>query len=231
MSKMTTLLFQRLALGCLSLWFVSLIILLGVNFLPGDIATEILGQSATPEAVAAFRHTLGLDQSLYSRYVNWLGAFVRGDFGTSLANGRQIAELLGTRLLNTLFLAMVTALISVPLALGLGFLAAMHRNGLFDRMINSATLTFISFPEFFLAYLLILLFSVKAGWLPSLANVDPSQPLLERLYRVTLPAFTLTLVVMAHMMRMTRAAIINLLASPYIEMAMLKGMPGPPSST
>lgn len=226
MNKMTTLVIKRLALGCLSLWFVSVIILVGVDFLPGDIATEILGQSATPEAVAAFRQVLGLDQPLHIRYIHWLSAFVQGDFGNSLANGRQIAELLGSRLLNTLFLASVTAVIAVPLALGLGFLAAIHRNGVFDRMINSATLTFISFPEFFLAYLLILLFSVKAGWLPSLANVDASQPLLERLYRVTLPALTLTLVVMAHMMRMTRAAIINLLASPYIEMATLKGVPG-----
>lgn len=225
MNKMTTLLIQRLALGCLSLWFVSVIILVGVDFLPGDIATEILGQSATPEAVAAFRQVLGLDQPLHIRYIHWLSAFIHGDFGNSLANGRQIAELLGSRLLNTLFLASVTAVIAVPLALGLGFLAAIYRNGFFDRMINSATLTFISFPEFFLAYLLILLFSVKAGWLPSLANVDASQPLLERLYRVTLPALTLTLVVMAHMMRMTRAAIINLLANPYIEMATLKGVP------
>lgn len=225
MNKMTTLLFQRLALGCLSLWFVSVIILLGVNFLPGDVATEILGQSATPEAVLAFRHALGLDQSLYTRYTHWLGAFLRGDFGTSLANGRQISELLGVRLLNTLFLAFVTAVIAVPLALGLGFLAAIYRNCVFDRIINSATLSFISFPEFFLAYLLILLFSVKAGWLPSLANVDPTQPLHERLFKVALPALTLTLVVMAHMMRMSRAAIINLLASPYIEMATLKGLP------
>jgi len=225
MGKTTTLLAQRLALGCLSLWLVSVIILWGMDFLPGDIATEILGQSATPEAVAAFRQALGLDQPLYARYIHWLGALLQGDFGSSLANGRQIGELLGVRLLNTLFLAGVTALVAVPLALGLGFLAAIYRNGFFDRMINSATLTFISFPEFFLAYLLILLLSVNAGWLPSLANVNPDQTLLERLYRILLPALTLTLVVMAHMMRMTRAAIINLLASPYIEMAMLKGLP------
>ncbi|WP_025130350.1 ABC transporter permease [Pseudomonas sp. PH1b] len=224
MNNIAKILAQRFALGLLSLWVVSVIILVGVEFLPGDIATEILGQAATPESVAAFRRSLGLDLPLYLRYGQWLGALLQGDFGHSLANGREIGELLGGRLLNTLFLALVSACIAVPLALGLGFLAAIYRNSIFDRFINGFTLTCISFPEFFLAYLLILVFSVKAGWLPSLANIDPSQPLLEQLYRVTLPALTLTLVVLAHMMRMTRAAIINLLASPYIEMANLKGL-------
>lgn len=222
---MLKMLAQRLLLGLLSLWVVSIIILLGVSFLPGDIATEILGQSATPEAVAAFRQTLGLDQPLYLRYVHWLGAMLHGDFGQSLANGRAIADLLATRLPNTLLLALFAALIAVPLALALGFLAAIYRNGLFDRIVNITTLSCISFPEFFLAYLLILVLSVKAGWLPSLASVDASQPLSERLYYMALPALTLTLVVVAHMMRMSRAAIVNLLASPYIEMARLKGLP------
>jgi len=222
---LTKMLLQRLALGGLSLLAVSLIILLGVSFLPGDIATEILGQSATPQAVAALRESLGLDQPLYLRYFHWLAALLHGDFGQSLANGRQIAELLAVRLPNTLWLAALAAVVAVPLALGLGFLAAIWRNGFFDRCVNVATLSFISFPEFFLAYLLILLLSVKAGWLPSLASVDPSQPLSERLLQMALPALTLTLVVVAHMMRMTRAALINLLASPYIEMARLKGVP------
>ncbi|MDF3936044.1 ABC transporter permease [Pseudomonas citronellolis] len=222
---LTKMLLQRLALGGLSLLAVSLIILLGVSFLPGDIATEILGQSATPQAVAALRESLGLDQPLYLRYFHWLAALLHGDFGQSLANGRAIAELLSVRLPNTLWLAALAAVVAVPLALGLGFLAAIWRNGVFDRCINVLTLSFISFPEFFLAYLLILAFSVKAGWLPSLASVDPAQPLSERLLQMALPALTLTLVVVAHMMRMTRAALINLLASPYIEMARLKGVP------
>jgi peptide/nickel transport system permease protein len=219
--KMVT---QRIALGCLSLWIVSLIIFLGMEFLPGDIATEILGQSATADTIAAFRLSLGLDQPLHVRYVDWLISLLQGDFGHSLANGREIGELLGGRFGNTLFLAVVAALISVPLALVLGFLAALYRNGLFDRVINAVTLTSISFPEFFVAYILILFLSVNAGWFPSLASVDASQSLWQRLYSVALPSLTLTLVVVAHMMRMTRAAIINLLASPYIEMATLKGV-------
>ena len=127
------------------------------------------------------------------------------------------------RLWNTLFLAGVTALIAVPLALFLGLTAALYRNTAYDRVVNAATLTTISTPEFFVAYILILFFASLWPVFPSLANIDASTAFGERLYRVALPALTLTLVIVAHMMRMTRAAIINLLASPYIEMARLKG--------
>ncbi|MGF7163068.1 peptide/nickel transport system permease protein [Rhodoligotrophos appendicifer] len=227
MSKVAIMVAQRLALGLLILWVVSLIIFLGVSLLPGDIATEILGQSATPETVAALRRQLGLDLPAHVRYFQWLGGLLQGDFGQSLANKRQIAELIGTRLMNTLFLAVVAAIISVPIALILGLLAALYRNSFFDRAVNVLTLSSISFPEFFVAYILIMFLSVRFGWFPSISNVSPSDPLLERLHSVALPALTLTLVVVAHMMRMTRAAIINLLASPYIEMAALKGMSRP----
>jgi len=225
LSKIVKMVAQRLALGLLTLFTVSLIIFLGVQLLPGDLAQAILGQSATPETVAAFRRELGLDLPAYVRYLDWLGGMLQGDFGRSLANKREISELIGQRLLNTLFLAGVAAAIAVPLALILGIMAALYRNTLFDRAINVATLTSISFPEFFVAYILIMLLAIKMRWLPGISNISGELDLAERLYRVILPALTLTLVVVAHMMRMTRAAIINLLASPYIEMAMLKGVP------
>ncbi|MEZ5931841.1 MAG: ABC transporter permease [Alphaproteobacteria bacterium] len=215
---------QRLLLGLLTLFVVSIIIFLAVELLPGDIAQEILGQSATPETVAAFRRQLGLDLPPYIRYFQWLGGILQGDFGQSLANKRQIAELIGARLGNTLFLAGLAAIISVPLSLALGILAALYRNSWFDRGINILTLSSISFPEFFVAYILIVWLSVNLGWFPSLSNVSTDLALGDRIYRSILPALTLTLVVTAHMMRMTRAAIINLLASPYIEMARLKGL-------
>ncbi|MCB1832730.1 MAG: ABC transporter permease [Geminicoccaceae bacterium] len=214
----------RLGLGVLTLFVVSLIIFLGVELLPGDIAQEILGQSATPETVAALRKEMGLDLPAHERYLSWLGGMVQGDFGVSLANKRQISELISVRLWNTLFLAGLTAIVAVPVALTLGVLAALYRNSLFDRAINVFTLSSISFPEFFVAYILILFLSVDLGWFPSISNVSPDTPFLERVYRSVLPALTLTLVIVAHMMRMTRAAIINLLASPYIEMARLKGI-------
>jgi peptide/nickel transport system permease protein len=115
-------------------------------------------------------------------------------------------------------------MVAVPLAVVLGVLAALYRHSLYDRIVNITTLSSISFPEFFVAYILVLFLAVKAGWFPSISNVSPGLSFWEQAYRCSLPALTLILVVIAHMMRMTRAAIINLLASPYIEMAALKGL-------
>ena len=222
---------QRLGLGLITLLFVSIIIFASIELLPGDFGEAVLGQSATEETVAAFRAELGLDTPAPLRYVEWIGAVVQGDLGTSFSGrnasgvdrSRPVADLIGARLGNTLFLAAFAALISVPLALVLGITAALWRNSIYDRAVNAATLTTISLPEFFVAYLLILLLGTLFPVLPSLANVTPDMPLLERIERTALPAMTLTLVIVAHMMRMTRAAIINLLAQPYIEMAILKG--------
>ena len=215
---------QRLALGLLTLFIVSLIIFSAVELLPGDLAEAILGQSATPETVAAFRRELKLDLPMHERYLSWLWGMVQGDMGRSLASQREISELIGGRLANTLYLALMAAVIAVPLALTLGILAALYRNSFYDRAVNVVTLSSISFPEFFVAYILILFLAVQWGWFPSISNVNDDLGFWDRVYRSALPAFTLTLVVVAHMMRMTRASIINLLASPYIEMANLKGL-------
>ena len=223
---------QRILLGLLSLFFVSLIIFSAIEMLPGDFGQAILGQRALPETVAAFRKELGLDQPAYIRYLDWAGGMLTGDFGQSFSGrnssgmdrSRTVMDLLDERLKNTLFLATMTAIVAVPLSLFLGITAALYRNSLYDRVINATTLTTISTPEFFVAYILILLFASLWGIFPSLANVDPRDTFDERLYKTILPALTLTLVIVAHMMRMTRAAIINLLASPYIEQARLKGI-------
>jgi len=223
---------QRILLGLLSLFFVSLIIFSAIEMLPGDFGQAILGQRALPETVAAFRKELGLDQPAYIRYLDWAGGMLTGDFGQSFSGrnssgmdrSRTVMDLLDERLKNTLFLATMTAIVAVPLSLFLGITAALYRNSLYDRVINATTLTTISTPEFFVAYILILFFASLWGIFPSLANVDPRDTFDERLYKTILPALTLTLVIVAHMMRMTRAAIINLLASPYIEQARLKGI-------
>ncbi|MGI9434292.1 MAG: ABC transporter permease, partial [Geminicoccaceae bacterium] len=152
------------------------------------------------------------------------GNMVQGDFGQSLATDRPIADLLAGRLGNTLFLAGLAAVIAVPVSLTLGILAALYRNSWLDRGTNLVALAAISMPEFFVAYILIVYLAVNAGIFPAISNIGPDLSFGERIYRTLLPAITLTLVVTAHMMRMTRAAIINLLASPYIEMARLKGL-------
>ncbi|MFT4715517.1 MAG: peptide/nickel transport system permease protein [Paracoccaceae bacterium] len=223
---------QRLLLGVFTLFVVSVIIFSSIQFLPGDFGEAILGQAATEETVAAFRRELGLDQPAFTRYINWVAGVVQGDFGSSFSGrnasgvdrSRQVVELIGPRLRNTMFLAGMTALIAVPLALFLGITTALYRNTLYDRVVNALTLTTIATPEFFVAYILILFFASLNNWFPSLANIDASMTFGEKMYRSALPSLTLTLVIVAHMMRMTRAAIINLLASPYIEMARLKGV-------
>jgi peptide/nickel transport system permease protein len=222
---------KRLGLGVVTLFVVSIIISLAIEMLPGDFAKSMLGQAATPETLAAFRKDIGLDRPLIVRYLDWISGVVRGDFGHSLAGAgslggsrRPVADLIAPRLANTLFLAAVTAIIAVPLALILGMLAALYRNSPFDRIVNIVTLTSISFPEFFVAYILMLFLAIKLPIFHTLASMSPDMPFFERLERIALPSLTLILVIVAHMMRMTRAAIINLLASPYIEMARLKGI-------
>ena len=196
----------------------------GVELLPGDLAQEILGQGATPEGLRVLRLQLGLDTPPHIRYLDWLGGMVTGDMGLSLANKRPISELIGPRLANTLFLGGFAALIAIPVALTLGILAALYRNSFYDRSVNIFTLTSISFPEFFIAYILILFFAINLGWFPGISNISSELAFTDKLYRTLLPAASLTLVVVAHMMRMTRTSIINLLSSPYIEMAQLKGI-------
>ena len=214
---------KRLLFGLLTLFVVSVVIFGATELLPGDLARELLGQSATPETLAALREQLGLDDPAPVRYWNWLTAALQGDFGVSLANRRPIADLISARLGNTLFLAAYAAAMSVPLSLMLGVLAALWRNSIFDRAVNALALTSISFPEFFVAYILIV-WLAQTGVFPSMVRISPRTTTPDMLYMAFLPALTLTLVVTAHMMRMTRAAIINLLASPYIEMARLKGI-------
>jgi len=224
MKQLIAMVARRLAFGVVTLFIISLIIFLGVELLPGDLATAILGQAATPETVAAIRAQLGLDLPAHTRYLTWIGDLMSGDLGTSLANKRPISELLGARLGNTLFLAMVAAIIAIPIAIVLGILAALYRESWFDKFISMVTLSAISFPEFFVAYILILFLSVEFHVFPSFSKISSDMSFWDRLYSIALPAITLTMVVIAHMMRMTRAAILSVISSPYIEMATLKGM-------
>ena len=224
MSGLTELVIKRVAMGVLTMIVISMLIFVGVEALPGDLATAILGQEALPETVAQFRKELKLDEPPVKRYFLWLGAFMRGDLGNSLANKRPVAELIFWRFKNTIFLAASAAVIAVPISILLGILAALYRNSLFDRFISMATLSTISFPEFFVAYILIALLSVQVIIFPSISNINDSMSFGQKIFAIILPCLTLTLVVMAHMMRQTRAAIINILASPFIEMARLKGI-------
>jgi len=216
---------KRLGLGLIILLVISIIIFFMVELLPGDIAQAVLGQGATEENLAALRKEMGLDQPAIVRYLGWLKGAVVFDFGNSIVTGDRVSDLISQRFMNTLFLAAYAAVIAVPVSIVLGVMVALLRNSIFDRVANVVTLSFISSPEFFLGYILILYFAVNWGMFPAISSLSEGMNFFQLLERTFLPALTLVLVVMAHMMRMTRAAIINLLSSPYIEMARLKGTP------
>ncbi|KOF14398.1 ABC transporter permease [Ensifer adhaerens] len=252
--RLVSIIVQRLALAVASLFVVSLIIFGSVTLLPGNYATAVLGQSATPESVAAFERELGLDRPAVERYVSWISGAVKGDFGASFTSRgdskRYVSAMVAPRLFNTMFLAAIVAIIAVPLSIFLGVICAFYRNGWVDRILNSTTLTVISVPEFFVAYILTYFVIMRdnfvmTGWaqalptwlsewlatgfaaipaFPILSDVAPDMGFIDRLWMITLPALTLGLVTVAYMMRMTRAAIMNLLATPYVEMAHLKGV-------
>jgi len=215
---------QRLALGLLRMLLVSILIFAGTIILPGDVAQSILGQSATPEALANLREELGLNEPAVSRYFSWLGGVLQGDLGTALTSGQDIASSIGSRLSNTLFLAMWAAVISVPLAIFLGLLAVRYRDRWPDKLISGVTLASISIPEFLIGYLLMYYIGVKLRWAPTVSMIYDSMSLGQKLQAIALPVAVLTLVVLAHMMRMTRAAILNVMQSAYIETAELKGL-------
>lgn len=221
---MTRFILSRLALGLITLFVVCAVLYIGTEMLPGDVATAILGQSARPDTVARLRETLGLDQPAWLRFFTWLWGVLHGDLGKSLASGRPIAALLMPRLGNTLFLAGLAATIAVPLAVCLGIISAMREGGIIDRLSSILSLSMISVPEFLVGYVVVIVFAIHLGWLPSLAVVYPHMALSARLTASALPALTLILVVVAHMLRMTRATILAEMAAPYVEMARLKGL-------
>ena len=215
---------RRLALGILTLIAISLLITVGVEALSGDVCTAMMGQMASEDKVAACHRALNLDRPVHLRYIEWLINFAQGDMGKALTNHRDVVDVIGNRVGNTFFLAIAAALIAIPISLALGVLAALYRNSFLDRSISMITLSGVSVPDFFIAYILMAIFAVSYGFFPAISNIDDSMSLAERITASALPVLTLTLAVSAHMMRMTRASIVSLMASPYIEMAKLKGI-------
>ncbi len=225
MSNIIWLVAKRLGFGLILLVVISVIIFFMVELLPGDIAQAVLGQGATEENLAALRKEMGLDRSAAVRYFDWLSGALLLDFGNSIVTDAPVADVIGQRFLNTLFLATYAAVIAVPVAIALGVVTALLRNSIFDRAANVVALTWVSSPDFFLGYILILFFAVKWQLFPAISSLSDDMSFVELLERAFLPAMVLVLITIAQMMRMTRAAIVNLLSSPYIEMAKLKGAP------
>ncbi|ROR14698.1 ABC transporter permease [Erwinia sp. JUb26] len=218
------LIFRRVGSGLLTLLIVSMLVFFITSMLPGDAAQMILGQSATPETVAALRQQLGLDQPLIMRYLGWLAGMLQGDFGTSFASNLPVSQLVSQRIPATFQLAATTTVVSVPVALFIGITAAMKRGSMLDRALVVGTMSVVAVPEFLVATVAVLIFAVKLQWVPAMSLGSTHQDFLGFLRTFALPVVTLCCVVVAQMARMTRAAIVNQMDSPYLEMTLLKGV-------
>ena len=216
---------QRIAIGFATLWVVSVIVFVMTSWLPGDVAAIMLGQAATPETLAALRAQMGTDQPLIIQYFSWLGNLATGDLGISKAGGATISSLISSRIGNTMLMAGLVALISIPFSITVGLFAAMHPGTSLDRIVTFCTLSTISVPEFFIATVMVLVLAVNLQWLPSTTYLTGDESFWQLLKAVAMPLITLVIVVSAQMIRMTRAGILNVMNSPYIEMAILKGVP------
>lgn len=220
---MTILIARRIGIAALTLLLVSAVVFSITSVLPGDAAQAALGQSATPEAIAALRAQMGLDEPAYLRYLHWLGGILSGNPGQSLANNTPVAELIALRLPKSLWLAAAAAAVSVPIALSIGILAAMYRGSRLDRTLSFVTLAMVAVPEFLVATVAVLIFAVKLHWLSALSYVPDAPGAGQFLRAYAMPVMTLSFVVTAQMARMTRAAVIDQLNQPYVSMAILKG--------
>lgn len=219
------LILKRIGLACLTLLLVSVVIFTISGLLPGDAAQEVLGQSATPQQVAALRHEMGLDLPGPVRYVRWLQGILAGDPGQSMVANKPVAEIISERLPNTLTLAALSAFVSVPFAFLIGIASAVTRGRKVDRALNVLTLSMVALPEFLVATIAVLIFAVKLLWLPSITLI-PQDPTLGQFMRAyAMPVMVLSVGVVAQLGRMIRAAIIAEIDRPYVEMARLKGVP------
>lgn len=226
-NRVLSLVLSRLLIALITLVIVSFAVFFATTLLPGDTATILLGQAATPEAVEGLRKAMHLDDPAILRFLRWIAGLLQGDLGTSYANEMPVAALIGGRFINTLQLAGVTALFSVPIALTLGITAAMLRGSLYDRAVTVVTIGVISVPEFMIATSAVLIFAVYLKWLPALSFANEVTSLTDLLRIYAMPVITLTFVISAQMIRMTRAAVIETLNTPYVEMALLKGASRP----
>ena len=219
------LIIRRLIFSVYTLLAVALFVFIAAEMLPGDAAQAMLGQSATPETVDALRRELGLDRTAFERFFIWMGNMLQGNFGLSYSTRTPVADQMALRLPQTLLLGGVVTMIAVPLSLTLGLICAIMPGSFIDRVINTTALCLISIPDFLMATVLVIIFAVTLGWLPAISNINDGMSTMEIARGLALPTVTLTFLVLAPMVRMTRNAIINVLSSPSIEMAVLKGVP------
>ena len=222
---MVRFLIPRISLMLITLLVISLAIFLVMEILPGDVAQMMLKQTATEESLARVRADLGLDRPAAERYLSWIGGVVRGDWGDSYYVKVPIAELLPRRIVNSLYLAAFALVVGVSLAVVAGVWAGVRPDTLGDRLVSTTSLVGISLPEFVTGVLLMLLLASTLHWLPPSSIMLPGETPLSRPQILVMPAITLTGVLFAYIMRMTRANVMEVMQSHYVRTAVLKGMP------
>lgn len=222
---MTRYILRRLGFLALTLLFTSALIFVITRLLPGDVARVILGREASEQALEALREELGLNRPAVVQYVDWLGDFVRGDWGRSYSTRLPIREVVLERLGNSLMLAGLTLLIAVPLAVALGVIAGLREERPADQAISIGALAVVGLPEFVTGLVLIDLFAFRLRWLPANSSIAPGSGFVAALPQLILPALTATLVLLAYIIRLTRAGVIEELRQDYVRTAALKGLP------
>lgn len=217
---------KRLALGIVTLWFVSVLVFAATQVLPGNAAVAVLQNTATPQRLHALEVQLHLDRPVVSQYWNWMTSLLLGDFGTSLANNHPVAQLIGPRIENSSVLVMTAGVIGTLVGILLGILAAARRDRALDHIMSVTALAVTALPEFVVAVFLVVLFSaIVFHVLPAVSVFPPGVPAWKQPSALVLPVATLVIVIVPYIFRMMRAAMIDALESDYVEMATLKGLP------
>lgn len=215
---------KRIALICYTLFVVSLIVFAITQILPADAAVMLLGENATQEALAAVRERLGLDAPLWQQYLHWLGGVVQGDFGTSMRTGQPVGPALFEALGRSLLLALFSILLMLALALPLGIIAAIRRGRIADLLVGVISYIGVSLPEFVTATLLVLVLADWLQWLPATGYVPMTENFGRGLLHLVLPVLTVSLILIAHVSRMVRSELVDVLHTDYIRAARLKGL-------
>ncbi len=218
-------LLRRFGFILLTMLLASIIIFAATQLLPGDVAQVVLGQFATPEAVANLREELGLNRPIYVQYVDWLTHFARGDWGDSMVSHQPVLPMIMGRLRNSAMLGALSLLFYVPLGILLGVIAALNREKLLDQVIAGLSMAFVGLPEFVSGLLLISIFALGLGLLPANSSIDPEATFKTALPYLILPAITVSLTSLGYVARMTRASTIDVLRTDYVRAADLKGLP------
>ena len=223
--QIARLIVERFVMALFTLLLVSFLIFAVLEILPGDVATRILGRDATPETLATLRERMHLGDPALIRYGRWLGGVAAGDLGTSLVSDRQVTDVIGQRIFNTVLLSIYAFLIYLPLATIPALVQAVRRDRPIDHVLSVVTLVLLSVPDFLLATLLLITFVLYIPILPAMSTVDNTSGALEYLRATTLPALTLAIVMAVYAVRMLRDNLIEVLDADYVRMAELKGVP------